>query len=316
MSITKKQVTLFGRSVPLVVIMVILLGCIVLSCCCLMLAMSSSEETTSTGVSTPDSASDTPIMDSSTPIGTSETYYTPESTSTLEPSKTYESTITVIPESTPTSTALPKNTPTPEPTVVQLCNQVEVKQIGREEPEYVGLTGYLIARLDSRYYDDEIPSTPWPVPILQQSGPSKWKETDEILSAKTPVLVLEQFLVHKGYGRYDGVLVIESQEDRQEYIIDVHRFTTTDYWNCPPHIAAKYSPFIARVIQDDVKPVNRQGEWGEIGDQKEVLCIPRLAHEINDTVENGVNCLLYKQYRYGFGGVEHTFPSESLEIVY
>jgi hypothetical protein len=310
MSVTKKQVTLFGRSVSLVVIIVIVLSCIVLSCCCLIiLAMPSSEEPTPTVVNTQAPTSTGRVID--TP-----TLNTPESTSTLEPSKTPKPTIALEPETTPTSDILPTNTPTPEPTTVQVCNQLEVKQVGREEPEYVGLTGYLTARLDSRYYDDEIPSTPWQVPILQQSGPSKWEETGENLPAKTPVLVLGQFLGHKGYGRYDGVLVVESLEDGQEYIIDVYRFTTTDYWNCPPHIAVEYSPFIARVIQDDVKPVNRQGEWGEMGSQKEILCLPRADHEINGTVENGVNCLLYKQYVNGFGGVEHTFPSESLEIVY
>jgi len=191
-----------------------------------------------------------------------------------------------------------------------------VEQVGREEPEYVGVTGYLIADLDPRYYDEKIPPTPWQVPILQQSGPEKWEKTGETLPAKTPVLVLDQFLRHEGYGRYSGVLVVESLEDGQEYIIDVYRFTTTDYWNCPPHIAIEYSPFVARVIQDDVKPINRDGEWGEMGSQKEVLCLPRADHEISDAVENGVNCLLYKQYALGFGGVEHTFPSESLEIVY
>ena len=178
------------------------------------------------------------------------------------------------------------------------------------------LTGYLKARLDPRYYDEEIPSTPWQVPTLQQSGPNKWEETGKSLPAKTPVLVLNQFLEHKGFGRYDGVLIVQSLEDKQEYIIDVYRFTTTDYWNCPPHIAIKYSPFVARVIQEDVKPINRRGELGEMGSQKEVLCIQVADHQIDDTVENGVNCLLYKQYVNGFGGVEHTFPSKSLEIVY
>jgi hypothetical protein len=316
MSTIKKQATLFGRSISLVVIIAVVLGCIVLSCCGLMLAMPSPKETTSTVANTQAATSPSRVIDIPTLTSTPEPTYTLESTPTPEPSKTPKPTIILEPEPTPTSDTLSTSTPTPEPTTVQLCNQVEVKQVGREEPEYVGLTGYLTAKLDSRYYDNEIPSTPWQVPTLQQSGPNKWEETGENLPAKTPVIVLDQFLGHKGYGRYDGVLVVESLEDRQEYIIDVYRFTTTDYWNCPPHIAAKYSPFIARIVRDDVKPVNRSGEWGEIGSQKEVLCLPRLDYEINDTVENGVNCLLYKQYVNGFGGVEHTFPSESLEIVY
>ena len=260
-------------------------------------------------------------------LSLSEANTEPEVSATPEP----EPTATPLPTNTPISTKtptpsedIPTSTFTPEPTVTPLppmnepvsepCT-IEVPQSGRSEPRYVGMQGFLKAFISSVDYYESLPVTPWQVPILEQVGPELWEESGETLPAKTPVIVLVQHLKHEGFGRYSGFLVVKSLEDSKEYRIDHNNFTPTDYWNCPPHQAIKYSNFIAQA-KEATKPVNKDGKWVEMGEQKEVFCVGIPGLETDDFVENGVECLMYKQYVNGFGGVQHIFPSNSLEIIY
>jgi len=114
MSITKKQVTLFERSIPLVAVVVIVFSCIVLSCCCLMLAMPSSEKPASTVENTQAPTSTNSAMDSSTSTNTPESTYTPE------PTNTSESVSTLEPSKTPTMVITPTSSPTSEPSSTEL----------------------------------------------------------------------------------------------------------------------------------------------------------------------------------------------------
>ncbi len=234
-----------------------------------------------------------------------------QSTAPPLPAEPVQPTDTLEPAATSMPTATPEPTFTLEPTP-DTCT-VEVKQEGRSEPEYVRVQGYVIESYPGNY-DDALPSYPWGVPILEQVGPDLWEEGEETLSHKTPVVVLEQHLKHEGFGRYSGFLVVKTL-DNSEYRIDHYNFAPTDYWNCSPHQAVRYSSFIARV-KEGVKPVNRDGEWVEMGEQKEVFCNGTPGIETDGFVENGVECLMYKEYIKGFGGVKHIFPSDSLEITY
>jgi len=234
---------------------------------------------------------------------------TPLPTEPLQPTELPEPTATPMPTATPKPTFTSLPTPTPD-----RCS-VEVEQVGSSEPGYVGVQGYVVERDPPGDEYASLPSYPWGVPLLEQVGPNLWEEGDETLPHKTPVEVLEQHLKHQWRYQYSGFLVVKSLEDSKEYRIDHHNFTPTDYWNCPPHLAVKYSSFVARV-KEDVKPVNKDGKWEDMGEQQEVFCtgIPGIGSD--QWVENGVECFMYKQYRLGFGGVIHIFPSASLEIVY
>lgn len=98
MSIFKKQVTLFGHSISLVIIIVVVLSCVVLSCCGLILVMPSSEEAKPSQANTlaPTATSRSIATLANTPKLTS----APESTPTPEPSKTPIVVITSEPSST------------------------------------------------------------------------------------------------------------------------------------------------------------------------------------------------------------------------
>jgi hypothetical protein len=214
---------------------------------------------------------------------------------------------------------LPTTTDNQEPASPQVAEERarcarQVSQRGRSEPEYVGSQGYLVAGWDSDY-DKALPPYPWAVPLYEQVGPDLWEEGEDTLPAKTPVTVLEQHLTHEGYGRYSGYLIVQSQEDGKEYRVDHYRFAPADYWTCPPYLAVRHSPIIARVV-DNIQPISEDGKWEEMGEQKEVLCVDDQGFDSKDLVENGVVCYIYKQYQYGFGGIKHVFPSASLEIIY
>jgi len=100
MSINKKQVTLFGHSISLPVVIVVVLSCVVLSCCGLMLAMPSSEETTPTAVSTQGPTATSRVIDTPTLTNTPEPIPALESTPTPEPSNTPNVVVTSEPSST------------------------------------------------------------------------------------------------------------------------------------------------------------------------------------------------------------------------
>lgn len=187
---------------------------------------------------------------------------------------------------------------------------IEVKQVGRQAPQYEGLKGYLkVKDIPYQQYSKAVPKSPWTVPLLQQAGPNLWEKGNETLPAKTPVLVLTQHLKHKGYGRYDGYLVVQTLENAQKHIIDHKNFVITDYWNCSPYKAAKYGPFIARV-SDGARPIYK-GRWQEMGEIRDVYC-PKQYNKDAWTLE----CYMYKKYQRGFGGIKHIFSSSVLTIVY
>lgn len=224
-------------------------------------------------------------------------------------------------ESSTTSVASQNTTVTPDDgspqyhSVTPQC-YVEVPRLnGRLEPQYVGLKGYI--KGDPRDASESLPLAPWSADVLEQTGPDLWEPSGKKIEAKTPVLVLEQYLQPARFASqvYEGRLVVLSLVDSQKYVIDHYRFTPSDYWRCSPHVAVEYGPFIA-VVEDDVMPIDDEGRWSEMGTERRVFCNskPRIGED--DNVENGVVCNVYKQYRYGYGGIGHIFPSEGLEIVY
>lgn len=216
---------------------------------------------------------------------------------------------------TQNTTVTPETQASQTPTRMELCS-AEVKRASRRsEPEYVGLQGFTKASLSSTEYDRNLPKTPWFVPILQRTGPTLWEPSNETIPAKTPVRVLEQHLVHQGYGIYKGFLIVKSLDDMKNYTIDHYNFAPTDYWNCPPYIAVKYGPILAK-IKSGIQPVDRDGRWIEVGKLREVLCTSLPSVEDQNFVINGVECYMYKNYGRGYGGASFIFPSAGLEVIY
>lgn len=246
------------------------------------------------------------------PTATAEQAAAVEPAATAGPTETPALTETPIPAAT---VILSTETPVIQTTAIADPCSLQVEQAGRSEPKYVGLKGFLKASSYPEGYDQSLPKYPWSVSILRQVGPNLWEPSDDTLPAKTPVRVVEQHLTHQRYGVYNGHLIVQSLEDLQNYVVDHHSFVPTDYWNCPPHIAAKYGPFIARV-KDGVKPVDRNGRWVDVGELREVYCVDVPDIKSDNLIEDGVECFMYKDHSRGYGGVKLVFPSEGLGIIY
>lgn len=143
--------------------------------------------------------------------------------------------------------------------------------IGRSEPEYVGLIGYVAT--EDGYSIDNVPVSEWKweVPTYTQDK-QFWNESGKI-EHKTEVLVLEQLLEHKGYGYYSGMLLVERQDTKEQIYINVADFVTHPYWAMDDiYEAAKCGEIVAEFNQQsDYYPVIKRGHKAEIEDGAIVL---------------------------------------------
>lgn len=186
--------------------------------------------------------------------------------------------------------------------------KIEVPQQGREEPTYKGVSGYLgfTSQYDMLEYLDSMPTPPWKVPTLHQSGPETWDETAETVEAKQKVTVVDVQLKHEGYGHYDGALTVKLDDGRLVLIAPKY-FVPTDWWNCSVSDAVRYSPVIAEV-RVGAKPLDADGRWATVETGDHVFCV-------NDglpgplTGQDLVAC-----WRYPEGRVY--FDPGSLKVVY
>lgn len=186
--------------------------------------------------------------------------------------------------------------------------KIEVPQQGREEPTYKGVSGYLgfTSQYDMLEYLDSMPTPPWKVPTLHQSGPETWDETAETVEAKQKVTVMDVQLKHEGYGHYDGALTVKLDDGRLVLIAPKY-FVPTDWWNCSVSDAIRYSPIIAEV-QVSAKPLDADGRWATVEAGDRVFCV-------NDglpgplTGQDLVACRRYPEGRL-------YFDPRSLKVVY
>jgi hypothetical protein len=191
------------------------------------------------------------------------------------------------------------------------CKKTVVQE-GRDEPKYVGLTGYTVA---SRFgfrsnYDKELPKTPWNIQVLEQTGPNLWEKSSKTIPTKMLVNVNKQVLSHKGWGNYEGYLVISVVGTKKTFHIDPSNFSPVAYWKCKPVDAIKYSSFIAIVKKGQI-PVDRDGKWEEVGTQRKVYCT-----EAKPYPQLQILCYVYKKWKYGYGGVGLYFKPSQIDLFY
>lgn len=139
--------------------------------------------------------------------------------------------------------------------------------VGRNEPQYVGVIGYIAVSHSDLTTADAPYETPWPVKTY---APDKqfWNETDTPLEHKTEVVVKNQMLKHRGYSYYVGYLCVQRRSDGQEFYIDVNNFITKPYWTYSDPIAAAREGDYLAVFQQrsDYYPVDRNNKKVDIPD--------------------------------------------------
>ena len=193
---------------------------------------------------------------------------------------------------------------------------------GREEPHYVGVIGYAAVDFPQTYkientdqFEDE---SLWTVPTYRKDK-QFWEETGS-LPHKTEVIVREQNLKHEKYGNYSGYLLVEKTDDGSQYYIDVKNFITKPYWTYQNDLreAALTGDFVARYNQvSDYYPVDSGADKLEIPDGTAVLVtgVTGTGGKFNRD-ETGIEAIVWKQWRNGYGGVKCHFNEKDLTITY
>ncbi|MEH7453237.1 hypothetical protein [Gottfriedia acidiceleris] len=203
----------------------------------------------------------------------------------------------------------------PKPTFKKLNGRGQADS-GREEPKYVGLTGFVT--LDSselsRLSDSEkkYPKSPWQVKTVKQTGPKKFEETNVFVPHKTEIIVLKQLLTHEGWGNYEGALLVKRVEgDQKPFYIDVMNFVSYPYWTEKSiRKAIAQGPFIAIYNGKGNKPVDGD-EWVELKQGTEVV-----VKSYDSFSDNPVEAYVYQNWEYGYGGITVNFDPKSLQIKY
>ena len=189
---------------------------------------------------------------------------------------------------------------------------------GRSEPQYVGVRGYAVVGYGQ---DTELTkagaffNTPWLVPTYV---PDKqfWNQTDTFLEHKTIVAVKEQKLAHRGYGNYDGYLLVVRESDNAEFYIDVGNFITKPYWT---YSNADKSSSVGKCIAvyhqvSNFYPVSRDGKKREIDNGQQVLILNHTDFGADNNRENKVHALVWKDGdEYGFDAY---FNYADLKVIY
>lgn len=153
----------------------------------------------------------------------------------------------------------------------EMLNGRGVADIGRSEPEYVGVIGYASVSKGYEVENSTVTDWQWTVPLYEQDK-QFWTETGSVRH-KTEVIVKEQYLEHSHHGYYTGYLMVEIVDTEEIAYLNVKDFVTNPYWlNSDLSDAVRFGDFVAVFSQkSDYYPVNSRGEKLELDEGVYVL---------------------------------------------
>lgn len=192
---------------------------------------------------------------------------------------------------------------------------------GREKPMYADVIGYAV--VSSYDYDlqssDTSLNAQWTVPKYVKDR-ENYIESGTI-SHKTEVLVKSQDLKHEGYSAYSGYLLVEQVDTHEQYYIDVQNFITKPYWTYEDlEDAASIGYYLATYSQNsDYYPVSKDNETIALDDKTTVLVSKRTGTYGKggpDNKTHPIEAIVFKEWKYGYGGVSVFFNPEDLTILY
>ena len=195
--------------------------------------------------------------------------------------------------------------------------------VGRSEPDYVNTIGYVVISSNKEYElentDKFTDTSLWTAPALELD--EQLSRTKVTLPHKTEVVVLEQTLEHSRYGAYSGYLLVQKLDDNKKYYIDVSNFVTKPYWTYNDKLkkAALTGMFIAEYNpKSDYYPITNNGEKVTLNDETIVLVtgISGTSRRYVKSDNNGIEAVVWKNWRLGYGGVTVYFNEEDLTILY
>lgn len=186
--------------------------------------------------------------------------------------------------------------------------------IGRDEPNYVGISGYVSIWADEERTikgSSDFVNTPWYVPVYEKN-PNGYSEIGTV-EHKTKVNVISQKLSHTGWGSFDGYLEVSDNDDNIFYI-NVHNFITYPYWSAYDlENAAIRGTYIAEYHNNSGNSPMSGSNAVEIADGEKVLVVG-LTSASDKT--NDIDAIVYGEWRNGYGAARISFDKNDLLIIY
>lgn len=191
-----------------------------------------------------------------------------------------------------------------------------------KEPDYIGVIGYAAVYENQRLDKSaDFTKTPWKIPVYQKDK-QFWQENGTI-DHKTMIVVLEQQLEklsNSSYNtRYKGYLHIIRLDTNESCYIDVTNFVTSEYWTTDLSSAIEQGYCIATFKQvSDFYPITHGGDKAELDDGMKVLLPAAGTHYYSspDKANNPIPGIVFKDWKYGFGGVFVFFNLADLSPCY
>lgn len=191
-----------------------------------------------------------------------------------------------------------------------------ISDSGRSEPEYIGITGYVVvgySQEKSLRETDKLTKTPWLIPSVSTNG--------KMFKHKTKVIVESQELKHEGWGTYSGFLTVKNAKTGKKNIVNVNNFITKPYWKYDNLTeAAKVGYYIAEYHQASSNyPITRQKELVKLETGMKILVIgPTDLYGRDGPDRNiySIEAIVFKEWSNGYGGVSVFFNPQDLKIVY
>ena len=194
--------------------------------------------------------------------------------------------------------------------------------VSKNEPNYVAALGYAAVFTEEKLeYNSDFAATPWQVPVYRKDK-QFWEKTGTI-DHKTEVVVIGQELekpkTRYSPDRYTGYLHVIRTDTGEDCWLNVDNFVTKPYWKNSLTDAREKGYCIAIFRQkSDYYPVTKGKEKTELEDGMMVL-LPmktKVSGSSPDKTNNPVGGIVFKEWKYGFGGVTVWFNEEDLELTY
>lgn len=191
------------------------------------------------------------------------------------------------------------------------------------EPDYIGMIGYAAVSEDQKIEKSgNFEKIPWQIPVYQKDK-QFWEETGTI-DHKTQVVVIDQILELSGSkysssAKYKGYLQVLRLDTGDCFYLNVTNFVVSPYWEKTLSSAIEAGYCIAAFKQSsDYYPVTKGNEKCELEDGTLVLLPMKSAVYANspDKENNPILGIIFKEWKYGYGGVNVFFNEKDLTVTY
>ncbi len=192
----------------------------------------------------------------------------------------------------------------------------------RKAPDYVGDLGYAAVSADQKLKDNaDFASTPWKVPVYRKD--KQFWEEDGSIDHKAEVVVIGQELEEPrnkyGSAKCTGYLHVIRMDTGKDCWLDVKNYVTGAYWELPLTEAWEKGFCIAEFRQkSDYYPVTKGKAKVEIEDGTLVLVpMKNTTYSTSpDKTNNPLPAYVFREWKYGYGGVDVFFNTADLSIKY